>query len=308
MKYLVQNFQNYVNLQGCNISFDRLYTSVSLTQWLLSQNITSVGTLQSNRRGMANEIKNVAERERFSDQCFWESSENKLVLHSHVVPTKSSGKRNVLLLSAVQPILGVTKDDGKKKPAIYKLYDFTKDGTDVMDHRIGADTCKAKSNLWTLTAFSYILDVWRINASTVFAFNKKMDPCKHDSYDLGINLAFSLIRPQIQRRPLAGLQVNVKKKMSLLLGEEVEANRYQQTMASETEMSLQELHPKKCAKSLRCKQCINQTAKPGNRKKVQNMSKSKNQCHICLLATCSDYTVQMCMQCYKSSQLRNLQQ
>ena len=140
VKYLVQNFQNYVDLQGRNISFDRLYTSVSLAQWLLSQNITCVGTLQSNRRGIPNEIKNVAERERFSYQCFWESSENKLVLHSYVVPTKSSGKRNVLLLSTVQPILGVTKDDGKKKPAIYKLYDFTKGGTDVMDHRIGAYT------------------------------------------------------------------------------------------------------------------------------------------------------------------------
>ena len=291
MKYLVQNFQNYVDLQGRNISFDRLYTSVSLAQWLLSQNITCVGTLQSNRRGIPNEIKNVAEKERFSYQCFWESSENKLVLHSYVVPTKSSGKRNVLLLSTVQPILGVTKDDGKKKPAIYKLYDFTKGGTDVMDHRIGAYTCKAKSNRWTLTAFSYILDVCRINASTVLAFNIKIDPCKQDSYDFGMNLAFSLIRPQIQLRPLAGLQVNVKKKMSLLLGEEVDANRYQQTMASETERSIEELHPKKCAKLSRCKQCVNQFAKPGNRKKVQDMSKSKNQCQICLLATYSDHTV-----------------
>ena len=96
--------------------------------------------------------------------------------------------------------------------------------------------------------------------------------------------------------------------MSLLLGEEVEANRYQQTMASETERSIEELHPKICAKLSRCKQCVNQIAKTGNRKKVQDMSKSKNQCQICLLATCSDHTVQMCMQCYKSSQLKNLQQ
>ena len=72
-----------------------------------------------------------------------------------------------------------------------------------------------------------------------------------------MNLTFSLIRSQIQRQPLAGLQVNVKKKMSLLLREEVEANRYQQTMASETERSVEELHPKKCAKLSRCKQCVN---------------------------------------------------
>ena len=84
------------------------------------------------------DVKNIAERERFSCQCFWESSENKLGLHSYVFPTKSSGHRNVLLLSTVELIRGVTIDDGKKKPALCKLYDFTKAGTDVMEYRIGA--------------------------------------------------------------------------------------------------------------------------------------------------------------------------
>lgn len=36
----------------------------------------------------------------------------------------------ILMLSTVQPLLGVTKDDKKCKPAIYKLYDFNKGGTD----------------------------------------------------------------------------------------------------------------------------------------------------------------------------------
>ena len=104
----------------------------------ISHNITFVGTLQSNRRDIPIEVKNVVERKRFSFQCFWESSENKLVLHSYVFPTKSCGHCNVLLLSTVELILGVTIDDGKKKPAIRKLYDFTKADTDVMKHRIGA--------------------------------------------------------------------------------------------------------------------------------------------------------------------------
>ena len=34
-RYL-QDLQNYGNLQERNISFDRLYTSISLVQWLLS--------------------------------------------------------------------------------------------------------------------------------------------------------------------------------------------------------------------------------------------------------------------------------
>ena len=37
-----------------------------------------------------------------------------------------------------------TKDE-KQKPAIYKYYDYTKDGTDIVDYRIGKHTVKKKS-------------------------------------------------------------------------------------------------------------------------------------------------------------------
>ena len=67
--------------------------------------------------------------------------EKQAVLHSYVFPTKSSRQRNVLLLSTVELILGVTIDYDKKKPAICKLYDFTKTDTDVMEHRIGDWVC-----------------------------------------------------------------------------------------------------------------------------------------------------------------------
>ena len=57
VKYLVQKLQGFLDLQGRNITFDRLYTSVPLATWLLEQNITCVGTLQSNRRGIPDAIK-----------------------------------------------------------------------------------------------------------------------------------------------------------------------------------------------------------------------------------------------------------
>ena len=60
------------------------------------------------------------------------------MLHSYEFSTKISGQRNVLLLSAVELIFGATIADGKKKPAICKLYDFTKAGMDVTEHQIGA--------------------------------------------------------------------------------------------------------------------------------------------------------------------------
>ena len=48
VNYLVIQLQKHVDIQGRNISFDRLYTSISLAKWLLLNNITCVGTLQAN--------------------------------------------------------------------------------------------------------------------------------------------------------------------------------------------------------------------------------------------------------------------
>ena len=49
----------------------------------------------------------------------------KLSLYLYVVNSKSLGKKSVLLLSTIQPILGTEKDDGKRKPANQNLYDYT---------------------------------------------------------------------------------------------------------------------------------------------------------------------------------------
>ena len=51
-----------------------------------------------------------------------------MTLYTYVVKTKSTGLHNFLLLSTLEPIIAVTQDDGKQKPQIYKVYDFTKEG------------------------------------------------------------------------------------------------------------------------------------------------------------------------------------
>ena len=75
-----------------------------------------------------------------------------LSISSYVVNT-SKGKKTVILLSTAPPNLGITKDDGKSKLGIYKVYDVSKDGksklgiykvydvskggTDITDQRMG---------------------------------------------------------------------------------------------------------------------------------------------------------------------------
>ena len=92
VKYLIQNLECHTNLVRRNISYDRLYTSVPMAQWLLDRGITSIGTLQSNLKGIPAEIKEIKDRETNSFKVYWEKNNGILNLHSYAVKTKSSGK------------------------------------------------------------------------------------------------------------------------------------------------------------------------------------------------------------------------
>lgn len=57
MQQLVSRMMEKNNVEGRNISMDRLYTSIALAEWLLSRKITAVGTLNTNRVGIPQEMK-----------------------------------------------------------------------------------------------------------------------------------------------------------------------------------------------------------------------------------------------------------
>ena len=119
--YLVNQTANNVELQGRNISMDRLYRSISLANWLLGRKITCVGILNHNSLGIPTELKNTSEREEFSVTCHYESVKKDLCLLSYTVKTKSTGKMNALLLSTMRLLKGITRDGNQQKPGIYKF-------------------------------------------------------------------------------------------------------------------------------------------------------------------------------------------
>ena len=129
---LIDKVAEKQDMQGRNISMDNLYTSIPPCQQLLDRGMTLVGTMRHNRVGLPKEVKSLEGRETFSTQVWWEKEKQKMTLTSYVVPTKSKGMKNVVVLSSQQPILGVTMDDEKYKPQIIKFYDFSK-GTFVFD-------------------------------------------------------------------------------------------------------------------------------------------------------------------------------
>lgn len=286
VQYLVSKMLEKNEVTGRNISMDRLYTSIPLAEWLLERKITMVGTLQSNRKGIPEEIKNTSGREAPSYRCVWELTKQKISLHSYVVHTKSTGKRNVLLLCTVPPIVGVTKDD-KRKPAVYKLYDMTKGGTDIVDQRMGSFTSKSKSRKWTVNVLSYVMDTCRVNAQTVLALNQGTHPAKMSTFDFGWELAWALIMPYLHTRARVGLPKRLQLNIDLLTGK---GDEEEQAGAGPSSQNF----PCKGARR-RCAECI--AAIPvgeGHKAAKDTMKKVTMQCSLCGSAVCESHVVVRC--------------
>ena len=111
---------------------DRLYTSISIVNWLLKNKITVVSMLVTNHIGLPDDLKNAKQQGKFESTMHWEKAEGDLSLCTYATKSKLKGKKNDLVLSTMRPMMGITRDDGKQKHAIIKFYDFTKGGTDVM--------------------------------------------------------------------------------------------------------------------------------------------------------------------------------
>ena len=113
VKRIVEGYEQHgYSLKGTNISMDRYYTSIPQAEWLYDKNITYIGTLNSNRKGLPKEIKETKGREENSwISC--KSDKGEVTLNLYVMKTKSSGMRNVLLLQTTNPAHYVTQDDKK---------------------------------------------------------------------------------------------------------------------------------------------------------------------------------------------------
>ena len=62
IKYLVNNLTREANIKGLNLSTYRFYTNNEIVNWLLEKNVTCVGTIKGNRRGIR-DLKSLVNRE-----------------------------------------------------------------------------------------------------------------------------------------------------------------------------------------------------------------------------------------------------
>ena len=186
--------------------------------YLLEKDITAAGTLVFNRKGLPKKFVKTVGRKWFSDEILWNADDVRMTFHSYAVKIKSTGLRNVLLLLTLEPIIAVTQDDGQQKLQIYKVYDFTKGRTDIIDQRVQPYMCKPKSSRWTIAVFSYILDTSRVNGSTVWSMNNNKNPRKINSMGFAWELVKTLVVPYVNQRSVNGLSRNIQNKMYLVVG------------------------------------------------------------------------------------------
>ena len=129
------------------------------------------------------------------------------------------------MLSTLNAILCLTKDDGNSKPAIIKFYDFTKGGTDIVDQIMGKQIVNQKYSQWTIAAFPYILDVACVKVSTLSRMNSQNKPTQRSKpFEFGWEIAMSMIRAQQhnQHRHSIGLQKYTQQAIRDLSGTKVE--------------------------------------------------------------------------------------
>ena len=74
---LINQMEKVGKLVGRNISFDRLYTSIPLAEWLYDKKITCIGTLQHNRKGISAELKSTKGRDELSTEIYWEKEKKR---------------------------------------------------------------------------------------------------------------------------------------------------------------------------------------------------------------------------------------
>ena len=324
VKMLVEDLEKYSDLEGVNITMDRQYTSIELCEWLLQKHITTLGTTMANREGIPVQMSSVAHRKEFSYRVMWENTNKKLSLHSYVVNTKSKGKKNVLALTTLVPLLATTIDDNKNEPAILKLYEFTKGGAVIADQRIRTYTTNTGAKRWTMSVFSYLLDTARVNSQTLWALNKNRNPKLTNSFQFALQLATDLVYAHINIRNTKYLATATRKKIETFLKvnkhvltsavaattltkttPESSAATAVQVAAAETATLITEtLEPAAAATTLtvkkRCIKCIEfiSSLDVTERKKgFANMNRISTACKMCKKIVCKLHFYTICQNC-----------
>lgn len=151
---------------GRNITMDDCFTSLPLAKFLMSWNLTIVGTLKSNKKYIPTEMAASESHEMYSSLFGFHEN----VTICSYVPEQN---KVMLLLSTMHANTNVSATQ-KKKPEIIQYYNKTKIGDDTMDQMLQRYTTKRQTQRWSLAFFYNIVDVASLAAYILYYENNKM--------------------------------------------------------------------------------------------------------------------------------------
>ena len=89
-KYLANGVNYYNSIDGSNISMDWYFTSVTIVHGALEKKITTISSMQLDRRGIPKEVKSLENRKERSVLHFFDSDEK--ILPVPCIDKKKTGK------------------------------------------------------------------------------------------------------------------------------------------------------------------------------------------------------------------------
>ena len=129
--------------------------------------------------------------------------------------------------------------------------------------------------------FSYVIDMARVNSTTIFALQKKHDPCKQESFEYCYTFLYQLVKPFIQSRSSNGHTTFVRQKIELVIRKR------------QWEVEGEAVGPPMSEDKGRCHVCISNLAGVGHKLKKNQMYRVKTLCRICKKNACKDRLIAM---------------
>ena len=180
----------------------------------------------------------------------------------------------MVILTTMHNTVRVTKD-AITKPDVYKMYDHTKGGVDIVDLISSHSSIRMKSRRWTLNALAFILDTERTNAMTIL---KDARDSQLTSFEFTWQLGKNLVVP-----PNNGLQSVLLTKMRKILGV---IERPHNLAGSSQSVG-------------RCHVCVSKIVyKPNYKKEREALNhRVKTHCMKCDIIICKDHQKYICQSC-----------
>ena len=191
---IVMNLCSLYYGTGRNIYVDRYFTTHELVSNSLSQKLTLVGNIMSNRREILSQFKLAKGREVESTKALYDHS-NGILLISYI-PKEN---RNVLMMSFSHSDVSIT--DCHSKSTVIMDYNKHKGEVDTLDENCEEFNCLKKTNFWPMVINCNLINVATNNAFIVMRGVRKSSK----RTEFLKRLCFQLAQAYVRKRKLIGL-------------------------------------------------------------------------------------------------------